>query len=356
MQPKIAQINRISQPDGWISMRSPGISAVRFTVTNHSDGTGTLRIRFQPPVKVTQTNLSTTYDYFGVPESEFQHMLNATSPATYFNSSIKPAFGFRRLTKDELELERFVQERRPEITQPYVRDNKDKELEDEFEAGLSFESSSPRIFRKEAQIAFGKHAEDLKNFLSSQGERIYKYAELTFSLNERFDDYLVTIVRKVVGSDAENSRYEKEYKNLSVAILHMKDKLERYCRVNPLSPDPAAENEYNRISCLHRGDYFYMIDGGLGSNGYVITRSLSINPVTRTQKLPGIAFSLMSDAQEYLCSTKMFEQFGFSGNFRGSDDAFGGPIEANPNDFRIPKRLEPEEEEFEPDLYDIDVI
>ena len=36
---------------------------------------------------------------------------------------------------------------------------------------------------------------------------------------------------------------------------------------------------------------------------------------------------MVSGAEEYLCSTNMFEQFGFSGTFRGADEAFGGPIE-----------------------------
>ena len=98
-----------SKPGSWVYLRSQGVDAIRFTLTDPTKGVGTLRIAFLRKrawnPKKPQVDMTSVYDYYGVPESVYLEMFFSDAPMRFVNNFIKDKFQYKRISVEEAQKE-----------------------------------------------------------------------------------------------------------------------------------------------------------------------------------------------------------------------------------------------------------
>ena len=327
----------LSEYDKWIYLKSDAIEAVRFTLTNPSAGTGTLRMSFRrkekknpsiTPRKNKVEGMTTAYDYFHVPEQVFLTLLRSRTPMPYFVDSIRNRFAYKRLSEDEAKTEDAVKAAEGIIDSPDF-DVDESVIDDLGKDDNLFSSMVPVGLEKQAQtaspveLAISNMTARLRDE-SSQSP--YLYATLSMRIRPIENGFETTIERQFVTPGADPYTSAKRYNTRIAAVTMLTAIFRRHFRVNPITQVPLAKEQHDLYRKVNKREYEYFIrpkSVGDGQIAYVIERSglsartykpspVSVHPED-AELMNNTAFSFRDDAVNYLCSFQ-FVDYAIAGN------------------------------------------
>lgn len=324
---------RLPEKGTWIYLRSEGIDAIRFILTDPSSGTGTLRISFirktSANPKKPQTNLTSIYDYYKVPESLYLELIASPTPMRLVISAIKNKFDFKRLSDEDVKREDTAA-----AVQKLVIDDQflpDVELpSDILDDSISLDSSAEPQRIVTSQAINRRSPSDnlliaLANNNTFNAPYSYYYGELELSIsptataaNPSDEGYNVSINRRSMLSDGEPYSQSKRYARRKTATNAMQNALDRYERVNTI-PNVANEQEFLQSNKLVKGEFEYFISRGGDNLFHIERRPVSENhgPEDNDQSfgvnsdnlalVRNFAFTSYSDAVGQLCGNPIFD-------------------------------------------------
>lgn len=327
---------------GWVRIESDAIGGARYFLTDPARGLGTLRVTFKrkPQVRpsIRQTNLTTTYEYSDVPEEVFLDLVNSKTPGSYFAARVRNRFDTKRLTEEELQSEqvddavRRLMRQRPAIPEP------SDEAIDEVVGGqdevIAAGSGSTRTAQQEGTTypigqwsSTSDMAEQVNELVRTRLGRFlpYRYYLWTLTVSDREMDGMRTarISRRSPGSWQPDTAPTKRFKTMETAIRALLVSLKRASSLNALTVETTSVMQYSSRGRIRIDEQDYFIrqaDMDEGDRAYVIERRPATdesgleNRNTTTHRrdaeiLPGVAFTFLDDARNYICSRQMLESF-----------------------------------------------
>lgn len=292
-------------------------------MTNVARWLGTLRIKYKRKPTQKSTFLSDTYDYFNVPEGVYLELLESKSPMSFVGTEVKPKFAYKRFTKEDLEAENKIETpvSRPPPSPPSEDASFDVMLSQDED---TFASSEFTIKTAQALPVALTMRETL---LRGQP---FRFDGLTLVIREGqsgtgVPNIVAAIVRRIPGDEAAHSHNEKAYATAERAIRFMSEKLAGYIRINGLTPDANSMDQINEHGDIVKDGQQYFVQQvqmlDLGDKAWTIVRvpiSDSGNRETNIprqlangveERLKGVAFTDRAQADSYLVSSRIFEDF-----------------------------------------------
>ena len=320
----------MAQSSGLRPVGSEAIEGVRFTLTNAAAGTGTLRVKFRKGQRSKPSALSDTYDYYGVPEDAYMELVQTKTPMTYINREIKPRFSYKRFTEEELAAEAAPAPPRATATEPQIDEGAFNAILQHDDDILASSEGRVRVAQALGPLHGDSPSEAMLKAVKSGTP--FRFHGLTFSMREGASNtgsnvWVPSIVRRYPGEDAPDAHVSNTYSTEGRATRMLSDKLLAYCRMQNFGGAPEALNQIgdHNIVRIGRHDYFLqqqvMLD--LGDRAWMVARvpargerDLNMQEqvgLGREQRLAGIAFTDRPQAEAYLCSMQMLDDFAYAG-------------------------------------------
>jgi len=315
-------IHRSAQSVALQGVSSEAIDGVRFTLTNAASGTGTLRVKFKRSPASKPSALSSTYDYYGVPEEAYLELLSSKAPMTYITREIKPRFSYKRFTEDELAAEAAPPAPPPRPAAPPADDGTFDALmsqEDDILAG-----AAGTVKTAQALGPLRGDAPAAAMLVAVKALKPFRFHGLTFALREGTSPtgagtWVASIIRRYPGAEFPDAHFQSSYARQGAALKMFSDKLLTYCRMLNFSGNQEALDQIGDGNVVRLGgnDFFVqrqtMLD--LGDQAWEISttpsrgeRGENIQHAVahgRQASLKGVAFTDKAQAEAYLCSAQL---------------------------------------------------